>query len=148
MESDPIGLSAGINTYAYVWANPISDVDPTAELGSWRAAASGGLDLALQLAANGGNFKCVDFDSVLISAAIGAVTPGSITTREAFLAGSSARTAVSTLEGQLNSSRTAARVAKIQQSISRNEAAVEQANTTIIPSFSKFPAKLEGRSSR
>ena len=45
MQSDPIGLDGGINTYGYVGGNPLTRIDPTGEffvvpMGYWAGAAA------------------------------------------------------------------------------------------------------------
>jgi len=61
VQSDPIGLFGGLNTYSYVNGNPTNDVDPTGEFGLAGAVIGGLGDLTYQLYKNGGNLKCVNW---------------------------------------------------------------------------------------
>jgi RHS repeat-associated protein len=76
LESDPVGLRGGINTYGYVEGNPLGMVDPTGEFGIAGALWGGGTDLAFQLLMNGGNLKCVNWKDVALASAGGALGGG------------------------------------------------------------------------
>lgn len=81
LSSDPIGIEGGENTYLYATANPMYWIDSNGQI-VWApligAAKGAVLDVMVQLAMNGGRFRCIKWDVVGIAAVSGAFNPFSI----------------------------------------------------------------------
>jgi RHS repeat-associated protein len=80
IQSDPIGIQAGPNTYSYVGSNPLINIDPNGEFGIVGAAIGAGLDLGIQMVIQGKSIDQVNWYSVGISAAAGLLLPGAVGT--------------------------------------------------------------------
>ncbi|WP_428993637.1 RHS repeat-associated core domain-containing protein [Dokdonella fugitiva] len=73
-QEDPLGFVDGPNSYAYVSNSPMDDNYPMGECPWCIGAIAGALtDLALQYFVDGRSINCINWASVGISAALGAV---------------------------------------------------------------------------
>ena len=77
IQSDPIGLRGGMNTYGYVYQNPLKYTDSKG-LCPWciSGGIAAGVNVAGQLWQNGGDVGSVDLGEAALAFATGALLPG------------------------------------------------------------------------
>ena len=121
-QSDPIGLLGGLATYNYVGSRPLNASDPTGQC-PWCIAGAligGGINLYTQLQQSNGNWNQVNWVSVGLSAATGAIGGGA----GAFIySRTTSVLANALLNGAVNSASSAAATA-IQNAVCKDDQSV------------------------
>jgi RHS repeat-associated protein len=127
VESDPLGLEAGPNTYSYVDAEPVGNVDPTGEILVVGAVIGFGVEFGMQMIENDWRIECVDWVQVGISTGFGALGPGLFSSGTRLF---KSFKALKTLNDQASRARTANRLGKIEQRINKHRANIGDALAT------------------
>lgn len=83
IQSDPIGISGGINTYIYANSNPLIYIDPNGKFGIpgafWGAFINAGSQFAVNMYISRNiwvSLRCIQIQKVIVSAVLGAASPG------------------------------------------------------------------------
>lgn len=128
-----------LNTYAYANNNPLTYTDPEGTFGLIGAGIGVGVEIAVQLASNGGRVECIDIADVIIAGVVGAVAPGFLTSGRAVLRSGRAIRAL-----RAQSAMTANRRAKIASRIANNvDSAAVAVSTQAVFQGGKAVAKSE-----